>query len=324
MTIAQCAQKPQTRAEWQAFFTDERVAQLTKSQQRALNYIDADDEDKEALTVYGDVWDELPKTKKAPKKVKTAEEISAEIAEYEKGIFTKIMLLKSALRSKVPNDEEGKPIFTTSLTITNGFTHLSEDEVKNLKMAVAAISKYATTIELNKILTKKGKEYKPTECRRTYKTWHDEAAHKKECVALDSTIKVIYGKSKLADYRLIECDEATQKYGVKLDEGELALFNMSNEEVKQMKAKPCLRNTPIDKITGCECAIKYDYGSKIYKKNDEGVYEKVKKDWGCIPCNMKVVDGMKICIRHRNALKGTEVWTREALKVADELIIRPE
>ena len=320
MTLSQRSTPPASLTEWREFFTDERVAQLNRAQQRCLRGIE-DEDDELQLEVYADLYADLPKTKKkkkAPKKEKSPEEIEAEAVAIEKAKFAKIIDMKEKLKEKLPKDEEGNCILTNHLTL--GFTRLSESEMKQLKQLSITMKNYLLTLELNKMM--KGKEYKPYDdkSRRTYGAVKES---KKECVLTGESIKVEFGKTAEEEYAVIECDEATQKYGAKLEEGETVLFNMSNGEQKQMKMKPCLRNSPIDKITGCECSIKYDYGNKIYKKNEEGVYQKVKKDWGCIPCNMKVVDGLKICVRHsKNELP--EVWKREMLKVSEENIIRPE
>lgn len=323
MTVAQCSPRPVTLAEFKAFFTDERVRQLTKSQQRNIDWIDGDTSEEDALEIYTDIFDELPKSKKKPKKEKTAEEIEAEEIANTKAMMDKILDFRNKVKEQVKN-ADGEVQYITTSALKEKFPRLTDEDAKTIGKAMNTIQKSLATIEINKIINGKKGKASTTDAFRTYKTEKD---NKKECAATGDKITVKYGTKKdepAVEYAVIECDESTQKHGVKLEEGEVCLFNMSNAETKQMKSKPCLRNTPIDKIVGCECAIKYEYGAHIYKPDEDGVYVKVKKDWGCIPCNMKVVDGLKVCARHKKSTKAVEVWTREDLKVADELIISKE
>ena len=86
--------------------------------------------------------------------------------------------------------------------------------------------------------------------------------------------------------------------------------------------KDAMRKTPIHEITGCHCAIVPNFFTAVWKESD-GVWKKEKKDWGCAPCNIKVVDGLKICARHQKAKpENVRVWNREMLKVPKEKIVK--
>jgi hypothetical protein len=318
MTIAQSATRPETRAEWAEFFNEERIPQLTKLQQRHLRLIeDADEAD--ALELYSEVFDELPKSKKKQKKEKTPEQIEEELTAEQEALFAKLTAHKKKLAEKVPKDSDGN---IKKWDCEELFSKLSPTKRKFAETTLKSIRIYSAAIEVQKLLFKKSTytEYKEQQ------NYIENPENQRECGLTGETLKCIYGANRkegaaVIEYKVVECIEATQKHGVKLEEGEKVLFNQSTKEQKQIKVKDCRRATPIDKIVGCECAINYDFAKQIYKPNEEGVYEKVKKDWGCIPCNAKVVDGLKVCARHKKSEKAQEVWEREMLKVADDKIV---
>ena len=87
--------------------------------------------------------------------------------------------------------------------------------------------------------------------------------------------------------------------------------------VNQVQMKTALRRMPIDEVVEgyCGCSIKWAFQNSVFKMNAEDVYEKVEKDWGCIPCNIKVADGSEMCLRHTKLESPPKMWERDDLKV---------
>jgi len=310
--------RPTTIAEFMEFFTEERVATLNKVNQKALYWV-GEEEEADALEIYNDVYDALPKPKKS-QKVKTPEQIEADAKAVATAFCESVKSRKKQLLAKIPKDDDGKHKYVDVDDVPDSILrYLDDDEKHTLTKSLKTIRKCVFTMEMNRLTaTTKKSDGSFEKSRRCYNA---EASNSKESALTGETYKVEMGrKSEVGDYKVVSCDVGKQKYGINLPDDEKVIFNMSNQTTKQIKVKECLRNTPIDDITGCMCAINYDFGNNVFKKGDDGVWRKQQKDWGCIPCNSKVVDGTRICKRHTNSNKQIIEWNRSMLKVSDDMI----
>lgn len=115
---------------------------------------------------------------------------------------------------------------------------------------------------------------------------------------------------------------AIEKFGVVLDDNQKIILDISDKKsnTKQVKTKPALRRTPIDSVCGCNHAMKWSFQNAVYTQDDEGVWQHTPQDWGCVPCNHKVVDGTEQCSRHQSAEKFVE-WTPDMLNSGSITII---
>ena len=312
--------RPTTRDEFMEFFNAERVAMLNKAHQKALNGIEGEEE-ADALEIYNDVYDALPKPKKT-QKVKTPEEIEADAKAVAIAFCEKITSRKNQLLTTIPTGDDGKRIYVDEKCVPDDiWRRLDDDEQKKLTKNLKTIKKCVLTIEMKKLITKTSKSDGSFEkSRRCYNT--EAQSNSNESALTGETYKVEMGrKSEVGEYKVVSCDIGKQKYGVHLPDDEKVIFNMSNQTTKQIKVKDCMRNTPIDCITGCKCAIVYDFGNNVFKKCDDGVWRKKPKDWGFIPCNSKVVEGTRVCVRHTNSTKPIVEWDRSMLNVSDDMIV---
>jgi hypothetical protein len=311
--------RPTTIAEFMEFFTDERVATLNKVNQNAIYWV-GEEEEADALEIYNDVYDALPKPKKS-QKVKTPEQIEADAKAEATAFCESVKSRKTQLLAKIPKDDDGKHKYVDVDDVPDSILrYLDDDEQHALTKSLKTIKKCVFTMEMNRLTaTTKKSDGSFEKSRRCY----NAESNNKESALTGETYKVEMGrKSEVSDYKVVSCDERKQIFGVKLTDDEKVIFNMSNKTTKQIKVKECLRNTPIDNIVvgGCMCAINYDFGNNVFKKGDDGVWRKQQKDWGCIPCNHKVVDGTRMCKRHTNGNKPITEWNRSMLKVSDDMI----
>jgi hypothetical protein len=117
-------------------------------------------------------------------------------------------------------------------------------------------------------------------------------------------------------YPVIKSTESIQKYGPDLPEGEVCISVLTGSKSYQFRkgvqVKQCKRNTPHDSIVagGCPCATNWKFADMLYKKSDNGVYQKVKRNFGMSPCNI-ATKGKDVCKRHSN--KDKTMWTIDML-----------
>ena len=311
--------RPTTRDEFMEFFNAERVAMLNKAHQKALNGIEGEEE-ADALEIYNDVYDAIPKPKKT-QKVKTPEQIEADAKAVAIAFCESVKSRKKQLLAKIPKDDDGKHKYVDVDDVPDSILrYLDDGEKHTLNKSLKTIRKCVFTMEMNRLTaTTKKSDGSFEKSRRCYNA---EASNSNESALTGETYKVEMGrKSEVGDYKVVSCDIGKQKYGIHLPDDEMVIFNMSNQTTKQIKVKDCLRNTPIDRITGCKCAIVYDFGNNVFKKCDDGVWRKQQKDWGCIPCNSKVVEGTRVCVRHTKSNREITEWNRGMLKVSDDMIV---
>lgn len=330
MTLAQIQNRPQSVAEWMEFFTAERVKDLKKSAQRLIKTIADDDTDDEKCEIYGEIYDELPKSKKKKKTEKTPEEMEEEERAIQRGMLNKINEHKKLVWKKCPKTESDDGKFSVKeFSSKDLLSLLTDEERKEWNAAKMKIGKYLLAIEMEKIISKKASKGNQSEPARTRTDADNEAKNKTGLTGEEIRCENMNKRKDGEEYEKIQSfkvvDHLTKdNHGIRLEDGEACLYNFSSEEINQVQRKPAMRKTPIDEVIGCFACVKPNFAGAVWKINEDGVYEKVKKDWGMFPCNMKCVDGLNVCSRHHKAkVKPTE-WTREMLKVEEKDIINKE
>ena len=311
MTLsARVKNHPKTISEWEEFFTDEAIETLPKRHQRLIeDGLDEAETDEERIEIYKEVYSLLPKGKKAKKVTpsKTYEEILEEEMKHQTAMIQKIRDYEETLRKK----SEDVPEIEFSVE----FSRLGEEEAKEFKNLTAKIGFHLRKIEMTKIMRKS-------------KSQNDEPLTRLTKFRTGEEIKVWVPPTKeeekrgiegfVTEYKNLGHSEATMKFGVKT---ESVMIHHDFKVKTDCLLKPPMRKDPIDECVGCNRAIVWDVQKKQYEKDEEGVYHKVKKDWGMIPCNHKRAEGAEVCKRHLRY--PAEKWEKKMLNVRPEDIIRP-
>ena len=129
-------------------------------------------------------------------------------------------------------------------------------------------------------------------------------------------ISVAGGRGMDKKYPVIKSTESIQKYGPDLPEGEVCIAVLTGSKWTQFRkgvqVKQCKRGTPHDSIVagGCPCATNWKFADMLYKKSDNGVYQKVKRNFGMSPCNI-ATKGNDVCKRHSKGWAKT--WSIDML-----------
>lgn len=291
----------------------------SKTQKRLIESITDEMSDADKKEIYDDLYEELApaKKKRGKKKVeKSPEEIEKALREAQLGRYNKIMNeMKTVIEGEDIEVEAAQDLFSL----------LSPEQRKEYNMAVKDYKRKIGMIYHQKLLSKRGgkkvnPDYIPLEGSRVRTDLDNGVNHRKGYTG--ESVKVEFPNKPVEDYKVIDM-KVLKGWGIELDEGEAAIWNQSGE-VNQVKFKRGYvdRAYPLNEVRagGCPCSIKFDRQKHIYALNDDGVYEKVEKDWGCIPCNLPVEAG-GVCKRHGKSQKHFDVWTRDDLKIPDDKIV---
>ena len=285
------------------------------------------------------LYADLPPAKKPKHVKKTEAERAAEITarRLERSIKEQTALIGKVMeRMNAPFESESEAMITDKW-ILESFDVVENDELlAGLFDSVKSFRKRAANDALYKVFVKGkrgGGSVTALDSKR--ERTEEDLMDGKRCGYTGETVKAALKKNKggVVDYNVITTKhllargpDRTAGGAVMLDEGEVVMWDMTAaggvKQVKMRKDGVSDCRYPISSIRegGCECATPWGASGAIYKQNHVGVYVNVEKDWGCIPCNIKVVEGTKMCKRHHNAKKDLSVWTRDMLKVSDEKI----
>ena len=309
MTLTQNTTAPVTLAEFKAFFT-ENADDLTKSAKRLIATLSDDDSESDQLELYSDLYADLPKPKKVKKSDLTPEQIVEQEMAAEVELLGNIKAHAKELREKhadlytVKGDGEQK--MTVMWKCGDDIKHLNAEQKKEMNLASQKIAKIIGAVYMKKQMTPKKSSDAP-----------DRTRVRDDADLTGGTAKVAFGlgksKKEAVEAVIVESqDQGSHGFVIADDEAIIHDLTKGKHESHQIQMKACRRDTPINEITGCGCGVKWKFADRFFKKNAEGVYEKVKKDFGCVPCNSKVdADGK--CKRHSDA-KFKADWTIGDLK----------
>ena len=290
----------------------------SKTQKRLIESITEETSDTDIEEIYTDLYDDLPisKKKKSKKVEKTPEEIEALQREQQKLRYEKIMNDMYVINEKEDVEVESS---------TEMFDLLTPEERKAFNMALMKYKKKVVNICYSKLLSKRGNkkvnsDYTPLEGSRL--RTDADVCDKKRNGHTGESVSVEFSNKPVSDYKVIEMNKI-KGWGVNLEKDEAAIWDTSGVE-QQVKFKRGYvdRKYPLNSIRegGCPCSIEFDRQKHIYKMNGDSVYEKIEKDWGCIPCNMPVDSG-GVCKRHGKSEKHYSFWERDELKIDDSDIV---
>lgn len=356
MSATQLKTAPSTIAEMRAFF-DSQESELSAKHQRQLKRIYSDDEapESEVMEDLQTLYDSLPKPKKARKKKESREKTAEEIAAEQKAIDDALAKRLLEAMDKICSEGEEKYMNMESadlITEKDGETGekkavrkkvykmklphyaptASEEFVKEWNQKMRTLQKVLVCEWLEKQTKKKTAKTSEHDFRKEdRKARGDDDIKKNEIAMTGDSIKCEKMNQKkegeeyggdIQTYALIDALDDGFDYGVKLEEDESCLYNFT-KDTNKVQIKDAMRKTPIHEITGCHCATTPNFFKNVWKVDEDGVWKKQKKDWGCAPCNMKVVDGLKVCARHQKAKpENVKVWTRDMLKVEEDKIMK--
>jgi len=285
------------------------------------------------MKLYADLPRPKREKKSSEEKKREADEIRAKKAAERQSEFIR----KVIEQMKLPFDYETKDVDMSDARILEGYCDVIEDEellgelfsvIKSFKMRAGKDALYKLFVKGKR----KSVETEVIDAKR--ERTEADLMDAKRCGYTGDKVKACLKKNNGAviEYEVIATKDLvargpyrTAGGGIYLEEGEVVMWDMTGENKKRPQVK--VRDDgisdcryPIDYIRegGCEIATKWGAEGAIYKMDEDGVYRHVKKDWGCIPCNIKCEEGGRMCKRHLNAKKDLVVWTRDMLKVVDE------
>lgn len=314
MSLQQISVKPASLPEMLEFW---KGADLTKIQKRLIGSLTDESTDEERMEIYSDLYDDLPKPKASRKKVvkeMTPEEKAAMEKKRQKDMADYIGDYKKKMMEKAVFKEDGELDFPVNMK--DYFSHLTPDEIKGITKDLSMIAKYVKAEIYQKALKSASPKSKAT-TDHTRKRTSDE---------IDGSEKVSWNKdgSDVKECVVVKYNEKRDKCGIDFDDQKYAIIHDLTKNADhgqhQIKKHPAARDTPIDKVVGCGCGVKWKFAERLFKKNEDGVWCKQDKaDWGMIPCNMKVDGDSGKCKRHADP-KFKADWKRSDLKIEEGMV----
>lgn len=323
-----------------------------KADKRFLTEVDWANPDNDLYELLDEIYETLPKAKKVAKPKKTETELLTEKVNYQKQLLKKLWDLEEGYEFPINIDglkenyiyncgsEEIPLISEWADFYKTHFKELSadpdgadaDDVLADLECdedsALGFDSMSAQFDEICKVIGRitLHKSFLTKDKVNSKNTNQHDFSRRKRCEAdklgnTGETIDVVMKGKETNTYNIVKTiGDKVEKHGVILEDDEMVILDISDKKTNthQVKTKKCLRRTPINKVVGCDCAIKWDFGKNIYKENDDGIWEHTPKDFGCVPCNNKVMDGSGQCWRHQNADKYKQ-WVENDLEAHYEI-----